>query len=141
MKIEGGNPLRSATVRRARNTGASGSSDFTLASGGEAAGVSVGRAGVASAIGSVDALLALQQDDDGEAERERAKTRAAEILDRLDELRAGLLTGSMPRHRLEQLAHLVRSRRGRTNDPRLDQVLEEIDLRAQVELAKLEIDL
>src|SRR3546814_6512898 len=139
IKIEGSKPRRNTAVRKVRSTGAAGGSAFNLPVGEEGDAPSAGGVGSASSIGSVDALIALQQYDEGEAERQRAKTRAKEILDRLDELRTGLLTGAMPRHRLEQLAHLARSRRGQTNDPRLDEVLEEIDLRAQVELAKLDV--
>lgn len=137
MKIESSNPLRSGAVRKTKGAGATGGSTFSLSVADDEERSAVGVGG-ASSIGTVDALLALQQVDDGAAERERAKGRAEEILARLDELRIGLLTGAMPRERLEQLGHLARSRRGTTNDPRLDQVLEEIDLRAQVELAKLD---
>lgn len=138
MKIESSNPLRGTSVRKTKGAGGSSGQAFSLSSGGDD-GESPSAGGVVAAgIGSVDALIALQAVDDGAAERQRARARAEEILDRLDELRAGLLTGEMPRERLEQLGHLARSRRGRTNDPRLDQVLDEIDLRAQVELAKLD---
>ncbi len=41
----------------------------------------------------------------------------AEILDRLEEIRRGLLMGSIPKDRLQELAHLVREKRERGADP------------------------
>lgn len=90
-------------------------------------------------IGSVDALLAAQSvEATGEEERREARTRGNEILDRLDELRHGLLSGTLTRDQIVTLANLVRSRRGSIVDPKLREVLDEIELRAEVEIAKLD---
>ena len=59
------------------------------------------------------------------------------MLDKLEEIRLGLLLGTIPQSRLEQLAHLVRAQREQVNDPKLTAILDEIELRAAVELAKL----
>ncbi|MCH9020057.1 MAG: hypothetical protein IIA73_06805 [Proteobacteria bacterium] len=61
------------------------------------------------------------------------------MLDRLDEIRHALLFGAIPRHRLLALQREVREKRVAVADPRLNQLLDEIDLRAAVELAKLGI--
>lgn len=90
-------------------------------------------------VASVDALLAAQgvggnlEDD----VRKRLIRRGEDILDRLDELRHALLVGSVPKERLIQLAQMVRARRDTIADPRLATMLDEIELRAEVELAKL----
>ena len=92
-----------------------------------------------NAIGSVDALLAAQSvEATGEEERRQARTRGNEILDRLDELRHGLLAGTLTRGQIIALANLVRARRGAIVDPKLREVLDEIELRAEVEVAKLD---
>ncbi len=65
-----------------------------------------------------------------------AQRRGTSILDRLDEIRHGLLAGALTRRSLEDLAGLVAAERARITDPRLAGVLDEIDLRARVELAK-----
>jgi hypothetical protein len=92
-----------------------------------------------NSIGSVDALLAAQSvEASGEEERRQARTRGNEILDRLDELRHGLLAGTLTRDQIVTLANLVRSRRGSIVDPKLREVLDEIELRAEVEIAKLD---
>jgi hypothetical protein len=69
----------------------------------------------------------------------RSKRRAEDILDRLEELRLGLLAGTIPRDRLESLEQIVREHRDQVADPRLGEILDEIELRARVELAKLDM--
>lgn len=93
-----------------------------------------------AAVASVDALLAAQTvsgnlEDDV---RRRLIRRGEDILDRLEELRTALLAGSVPKERLIQLAQMVRARRDAVADPRLARILDEIELRAEVELAKLQ---
>lgn len=90
-------------------------------------------------VGSIDALLAVQAAD-GAMEREARRhliQRGEDILDQLDEVRHGLLMGLIPKDKLTALAQMVRSRRDNVADPRLATVLDEIELRAEVELAKL----
>jgi hypothetical protein len=93
----------------------------------------------ASGIGSVDAIfLAQSVGDDAEREARRRLIRhGEEMLDKLEELRHGLLLGIIPKEKLEQLAQSVRGRRETCADPRLGAILDEIELRAEVELAKL----
>ncbi|MGF1606670.1 MAG: flagellar assembly protein FliX [Rhodothalassiaceae bacterium] len=89
-------------------------------------------------VASVDALLAVQEAgrDDSQA-RKRALSHARDLLDLLEEVRVGLLMGAIPKDRLERLAHMARQRRDSFLDPRLAGILDEIELRAEVELAKL----
>ena len=92
-----------------------------------------------SSISGVDTLLALQSVGDV-TEREARKRmirRGEDILDQLEELRHGLLIGSMSADKLEGLAKTVRVSREDCVDPRLGSILDEIELRAEVELAKL----
>jgi len=94
-----------------------------------------------NAIGSVDALLAAQSVEGAtEEERRQARARGNDILDRLDELRHGLLSGTLTRGQIVALANLVRSRRSSIVDPKLRELLDEIELRAEVEIAKLSSD-
>ncbi len=92
-----------------------------------------------SAINAVDSLLMVQESDAiGEREaRRRMIRRGEEILDRLEEVRRGLLTGTLSREQLTALAGSVRQRRENCADPRLGALMDEIELRAEVELAKL----
>lgn len=91
------------------------------------------------ALAGVEGLLAMQSvdPDAGGQGRKRMVQRAEDILDGLEEVRKGLLLGSIPKEKLTALAKLVRARRDTAGDPRLAAVLDEIELRAEVELAKL----
>lgn len=94
-------------------------------------------AGVAGVMG-VDALLALQETGGPLERRRRAVRRAGRLLDLMEEMKADLLDGGIPRASLDRLARAIREERGSTDDPKLEGVLDEIETRAAVELAKLE---
>lgn len=90
-------------------------------------------------VNSLSVVLAVQETPDaakGRA-RQRARDRGMKMLDFLEEIRVGLLMGAIPRERLEQLAQMVRVKREQIDDPQLTAILDEIELRAAVELAKL----
>lgn len=93
-----------------------------------------------TAVNALDALLTLQGADSSTSEEatKKARKRAADLLDHLDKIRVGLLTGELPKSTLQQLAHTIATHREKAIDPKLAEILDEIDLRAQVELAKLE---
>jgi hypothetical protein len=96
------------------------------------------RVGSLSGVASLDALLALQ-DVGGPTERKRrAVRRAGRILDVLDEVKLGLLSGEVTTNDLTRLQMAVRDQREATEDPGLENILNEIETRAAVELAKLE---
>ena len=91
----------------------------------------------AASLGPVGALLALQEvsgDQQGDAQGRR---HAEELLDRLDEVRLALLDGRLPTSVIERLSALASAHRAEVSDPRLAEILDEIELRAAVELAKL----
>jgi hypothetical protein len=136
MKVEGPNPLRPTAPRR--KVGDSGSGDFASALGGdEESSTSSGVTG-SSRTSAASSLLSLQSVDsaEGEAAKRRARQRAEDLLSKLDKIRTGLLLGAIPRSHLIGLAQSLKTMRDSVMDPRLTDVLDEIDLRAQVELAK-----
>lgn len=92
-------------------------------------------------LGGMDALLSVQciSDATEEQNRQRMLRRGEEMLDRLDELRQGLLEGRLSRENLSAMSRLARDRRSETDDPHLRSILGEIELRAEIELAKLMI--
>jgi hypothetical protein len=136
MKITGPNGTGSATgPRGARPSGGGGFRLPTIETAGAAS--TSGVNGVAGVMG-VDALLALQ-DVGGPLERKRrAVGRASRILDVLDEIKLALLGGDLNLSQLDRLRRAVRDERAQTDDPKLENVLDEIEIRAAVEIAKLE---
>ncbi len=137
MKISGPSNVSSATGSAgARKTSGEG---FTLA-GAEETGTAPGASRLlgVSAVSTVDALIALQQVDEPLGRRRRAVRRAGRLLDELDQLKLGLLSGEIGESDLHRLAAAVREQREATSDPALEAVLDQIEARAAVELAKLE---
>jgi hypothetical protein len=90
----------------------------------------------AATIAAIDAIITLQSVPDATTGRARAIKRADSMLDLLDQIRIGLLDGEVPEGLLKRLVALVQSRREDFNDPNLAAILDDVDLRAQVELAK-----
>jgi hypothetical protein len=87
-------------------------------------------------IGGIDALLALQGLDDPAERRRRAVKRGRGALDALDDLKLALLAGSLDAGALARLTSTVAELADDSGDPALDNVLAEIRLRVEVELAK-----
>ncbi len=87
-------------------------------------------------MAGIDALLALQGIEDPAERRRRAISRGRQVLDVLDEIRLALLAGSLDRAALSRLKGIVADLKQETGDPGLDQILADIELRAEVELAK-----
>lgn len=83
----------------------------------------------------IDALLALQSIEDPILKKRKAIKRGNALLDTLETIKADLLLGRVSEGRLNQLLVLVTSARERQS-PDLDGVLDDIELRARVELAK-----
>ncbi|HEY1722783.1 MAG TPA: flagellar assembly protein FliX [Magnetospirillaceae bacterium] len=141
MKVSGpGNSAGPSQVRKTGKTDKSSTDNFAKQLGGGPEQVDeTPTIDAPAAVASVDALLAAQAvgGDVEEDVRRRLLRRGEDILDRLDELRHALLIGVVPKDRLIQLAQMVRARRDKVADPRLAAVLDEIELRAEVELAKL----
>ena len=90
-------------------------------------------------IQGVFAAQSVAQGDDAPSfeDRQRRAKRGVEILDRLEEIRRGFLLGTIPKDKLAELARIVREKRERGADAVISRLLDEIELRAEVELAKL----
>jgi hypothetical protein len=111
---------------------------FSL-SGASGAGKTAGPAQASAAMGmlGVDALLALQAEDDVmTGRRKRQVKRSRDMLDALDDLRISVLSGDIDDEALLRLQGLIAQHREDVADDRLQGVLNEIETRACVELAK-----
>jgi hypothetical protein len=85
---------------------------------------------------TMSALLALQGVEDPTQRRRRAVGRAGRILDMLEELKLAMFDGEASSTMLDRLMGAVREQRAATEDPHLEAVLDQIETRAAVELAK-----
>ncbi len=87
-------------------------------------------------LGGIDALIALQGIEDPVERRRRAVKHGRRALDALDELKIGLLVGTLDQATMLRLKSVAADLHDASGDDRLDQVLAEINLRVSVELAK-----
>jgi Class II flagellar assembly regulator len=87
-------------------------------------------------LGGIDALIALQGVEDPVERRRRAVKHGRRALDALDELKLGLLAGTLDQSTMLRLKAVAVDLHDGSGDERIDQVLAEIDLRVAVELAK-----
>jgi Class II flagellar assembly regulator len=134
MRISGPNaPTTAATnPTRARSAGSGG---FTF---NETANAGATGAPVAlRSVGGIDALIALQGLEDPAERRKRGVRRGRLALDARDELKIGLLGGALSPATVNQLKAAAGGLKDGSGDGGLDRVLEEIDLRVEVEIAKL----
>ena len=84
----------------------------------------------------IDAILALQAVGGALEGKKKALRRGRSLLDALDDIKADLLLGRIDAGQLDKLSAMLGEARERS-EPGLDAVLDDIDLRVQVELAKL----
>lgn len=87
-------------------------------------------------VQSLDALLMLQSVDMPSGDSQRSARQGLNILEDLDQLKVSLLEGRVSPDLLTSLASRL-SAQERSGDPELDRVLDEVEVRARVELAKL----
>jgi hypothetical protein len=88
-------------------------------------------------VGGIDALIALQGIEDTAERRRHAVKRGRVALDALDELKIGLLGGELTPATLGRLKAAASHLKDSSGDTGLDGVLGEIELRVEVELAKM----
>ena len=135
MKVTG--PSGATSTQGSRPARAAGG--FSLPASGPASGpASAAATSSASSVAGVSALMALQGVEDATERRRRAIRRGGGLLDRLDELKLAMLNGQDGAAALERLARTLREERPNDADPGLNSVLDQIDLRAAVEMAKAE---
>jgi hypothetical protein len=121
-----------AAAPAARRTTSSG---FTVNE--EPAPRSTGSAGGLRSVGGIDALIALQGVEDPLERRKRAVKRGRVALDALDELKIGLLGGALSTATLTKLQSAAAHLKMDSGNAALDAVLAEIELRVEVEIAKM----
>ncbi len=136
MKVNGAGRVRASTPKRVGKSSGAGGQVFSVEN--EQSSQEIAAGSAPSAIATIDSLLALQEVNDPIAGRRKAVKRAYDILDTLDTIRLGLMNGSLPASRLRGLIDLVESRRDNFEDPALSTLIDEVELRARVEIAKLE---
>lgn len=133
MRIDATN--RSSGVAGRTAVGKAGSGPAFVPAGEQGAARASSTTPVAPAAG-LDAILALQAVGDFTESRRKAVKRGTRLLDLLEEMKADLLVGRATPERLDAMASQLGTLRERV-EPDLDAVIDGIELRVRVELAKL----
>ena len=136
MKISGSGPIQAKSIDSKKRSRTGDASGFADAVGDTQASEAVGSVHSASPLASIEGLLGLQDVGSSTDGRSKGLARANDMLDMLEGIRRGILLGALSSTDLRRLADMARNGRDKGADPRLDAVLEEIELRAEVELAK-----
>ena len=119
----------------ARSTARNGSASPAFDLGDTGAAPRAAAAGGANAAAGIGALLALQSVEDPLLKKKKLVRRGRLLLDALDAIKADLLAGQVSESHLNQITALIGQAR-EEGDPALVALLDDIELRARVELAK-----
>jgi hypothetical protein len=135
MKIDSNTPIRSIPSKGKGTNAAKGNSGFASHIGSH---TSPQSPSVIQPMVGIESLMALQEVPDALARSKIVRVRARKLLDHLDEIKIGLVLGAFSKQNLLDLKNLVDSKVEDFEDPGLQEILKEIELRVHVELAKLE---
>jgi len=135
MEIKGTGRVETSAIKRKTSAGAAAGS-FSVSEAPESQGQQI--VAGPGPIAALDSILMLQGLDDSTQGKSKGLAHGEQLLDLLDSVRDGLLAGGIPRATLNKLAAAVTRRHEAFADPKLQDVLDQIELRAHVELAKLE---
>ena len=133
MRISGPNGTAAATTAAAIRRPAQGGFTLGQAETARSAAAPVGL----RTVGGIDALIALQGLEDATERRKHAVKRGRVALDALDELKIGLLGGALSQATLGKLRSAAALLKDGSGDIGLDSLLGEIELRVEVEIAKM----
>ena len=142
MKVDGTKSTKSAAkTKKAKGASSSGGQDFSaMLATGEA---QAAQTQATQSLAQVDALLAIQgaEDPTDKASKKRMRQRADNVLKALDDVRMAMLGGQLTVGHMIDVADVVATHREKISDPAMTALMDEIDLRAQVELAKMRVTL
>lgn len=142
MKISGPGQIQSKSLKKTAKQHSAGTGEFSRKLDSSDASDAPQNVGGAAPLTHLDALLSLQEVPDSTDGRSKGLARANEMLELLEEVRKGILLGAISESSLRSLADMARNQRQNAdgslkNDDRLREILDDIELRAEVELAKL----
>lgn len=136
MRISQAIRTGSAATARGASGGASRGGGFQVGGPAEAPQTAATRG--PATVSSLETILALQSVEEAGERKRRAARQGNEALDLLDDMRIALLSGRLSPESADKLRGLIRQWEGHERDPALADILKQIDLRARVEIAKLD---
>jgi hypothetical protein len=138
MKITQTGPTNAASRQRQVGRKPAGAGEASFRAAIDGAGASAAEIAASAPLAALGAVLSVQEVPDALAERRQALSRGRDLLAELEQLQLGLLDGRPAETTLGRLSGLLAAPPPAVDDPKLATVLDAIELRAAVELAKLE---
>src|ERR1700744_5935449 len=129
MEIKGTGRIESSALRR-KSSASTGGSSFAVSDPPDTQSQIISGPGP---IAALDSILALQDMGDPTEGRSKGLAHGEQLLQILDSVRDGILAGGIPRATLNKLAVAVTRRHDTFADPKLQDVLDQIELRAHVQ--------
>ncbi len=130
MKIQNSN--KAGTVKKSKTEKSSGVTDSAFS---QMVG-NTSKAEASPAIENVEATKPLPDALSGKSPEQYATAHAEDILDKLEELHMGLITGTVTEKTLRNMTKMIKNYQSTISNPELEAILDDIHLRAEVELAK-----
>ena len=139
MKISNNTPVNnaSATKKKAKASGASGFAGLLGDVGGAGESAATSQSANVAGPSAIDGMLALQEVSDEDIGQKKAVRQGNDMLDALEDLRLSILLGEVSPTQLERIQKRMEQQRGVVMNPELQNLINEIEVRAAVELAKL----
>ena len=147
IKVDGvGKAIVSGTKTAARRLSGDAKAFADLLTASTSGAAAMDEVGEASGINPLLSLQEVNPVAERQARRRKSLAYAEDLVKQLEGVRDALLSGQLPISTIQRLQQLVNNRRltlgaGGLDDPKLQEVLDEIELRARVEMAKLEVAL
>lgn len=135
MRIDGPKDLAKARKKTSTNKSSSGGASFQINEPYQSNSISSAQA--PQGINHISSLIAAQEVDGNTGQAEQAIKRGTDMLDLLDQLKFGVLNGRISPKALNRLRILTSEQTHLSENEGLKSVLQSIELRAEVELAKL----
>lgn len=132
MKVEPHSPIYSHGLRGKKRKSAAAGGFSDMLDGVEETGAPTG----ISPPPMVGGILSVQEIAGDETRRGRTVKRGHRMLDALEALKLSILLGDVPVDQLDAIRLRMREQKERVNDPELREVMNQIEIRAAVELAK-----
>jgi hypothetical protein len=139
MKVSKTGPVKGPDGARKAKKAAGDDGGFADALRGVSGADATEHAQATGAVGPVSSILAAQQTADATDHKSRGlmMNYGNDLLDRLEQIRVSILSGTVSKDRLQDMARRLRERKSGSDDPRLDELISEVELRVEVEIAKL----
>ena len=138
MKIKGTDRVTASGIKRTKGKKSADKAAFGKALSADEVQTSGAMSGTAP-LTSVNSLLSLQEMPSATEGKSRTIQRAEGLIEHLEAIRHGLLLGQISKKRLNDIIKALAVQREKNLDSGLVEIINDIELRAKVELAKLEM--